>query len=37
MELSPVHILLVEDNPADVRLAEIAFEEARVTNPISVV
>ena len=37
MALTPVHILLVEDNPADVRLAEIAFEEAKVTNTISVV
>ncbi len=35
--LAPVHILLVEDNPADVRLAEIALEEAKLHNPLSVV
>ncbi|MCC7497635.1 MAG: response regulator [Bryobacterales bacterium] len=35
--LIPAHILLVEDNPADVRLAEIALEEARLQNPLSVV
>jgi two-component system, chemotaxis family, response regulator Rcp1 len=31
-----VDILLVEDNPADVRLTELAFEEGRVTNHLYV-
>jgi chemotaxis family two-component system response regulator Rcp1 len=33
----PVQILLVEDNPGDVRLTEKAFEEANLTNDIDVV
>jgi two-component system, chemotaxis family, response regulator Rcp1 len=33
----PVEILLVEDNPADVRLTREAFKEARLTNHLSVV
>lgn len=35
--LAPAHMLLVEDNPADVRLVEIALEEAELQNPLSVV
>ncbi|MCX6625677.1 MAG: response regulator [Acidobacteria bacterium] len=35
--MTPAQMLLVEDNPADVRLAEIALEEAKVHNPMSVV
>ncbi len=33
----PVEILLVEDNPADVRLTLEVFKDSRVTNHISVV
>jgi len=33
----PIDILLVEDNPGDVRLTEEAFEEARVSNEIHAV
>jgi chemotaxis family two-component system response regulator Rcp1 len=33
----PIQILLVEDNPGDVRLTEKAFEEANLTNDIDVV
>lgn len=33
----PVEILLVEDNPADVRLILEAFRESRMTNRLSVV
>ncbi len=39
MELheKPVEILLVEDNPGDVRLTKEAFKEAKVRNNINVV
>jgi chemotaxis family two-component system response regulator Rcp1 len=33
----PVEILLVEDNPADVRLTIEVFKDSRITNHISVV
>lgn len=33
----PVNILLVEDNPGDVRLTEEAFEEGRIANMLHVV
>jgi|SRR5581483_3111913 len=33
----PIEVLLVEDNPADVRLTQEAFKEGRVTNHLSVV
>ncbi|MCK4568220.1 MAG: response regulator, partial [Candidatus Thorarchaeota archaeon] len=33
-ENSPVTILLIEDNPGDVRLIREAFKEAKVTNEI---
>jgi CheY-like chemotaxis protein len=33
----PVEILLVEDNPGDVRLTEEAFKELRITNELHVV
>jgi CheY-like chemotaxis protein len=33
----PIEILLIEDNPADVRLTKEAFKEARVRNNIHVV
>jgi CheY-like chemotaxis protein len=36
-EYRPVEILLVEDNPADVRLTQEAMKEAKVLNRISVV
>lgn len=32
----PIDILLVEDNPADVRLAQEAFKDARVANRLHV-
>lgn len=34
--MEPVHILLVEDNEGDILLIEEAFEEARLTNTITV-
>ncbi len=34
---TPVEILLVEDNPADVRLTLEVFEDCRITNHVSVV
>jgi CheY-like chemotaxis protein len=33
----PIEVLLVEDNPADVRLTQEAFKEGRVANHLSVV
>jgi len=33
----PVEILLVEDNPGDVKLTEKAFEKARLSNDLHVV
>lgn len=33
----PVHILLVEDNPGDVRLTREAFREGRINNDLHVV
>lgn len=33
----PIEILLIEDNPADVRLTEEAFKEGKVLNNLSVV
>ena len=33
----PVEVLLVEDNPGDVRLTQEAFKEAKVLNHLSVV
>lgn len=33
----PVHVLLVEDNPGDVRLTEEAFEQGRIDNELHVV
>ena len=36
-ETNPIHILLVEDNPGDARLAVEALTEGNVTNNISVV
>jgi CheY-like chemotaxis protein len=32
-----VEILLVEDDPCDVKLTKLAFEKARITNPLHVV
>jgi CheY-like chemotaxis protein len=37
MNHQPIEILLIEDNPADVRLTKEAFKEARVRNNIHVV
>lgn len=33
----PIHILLVEDNPADVRLAQESLKEAKLLNQMTVV
>lgn len=33
----PIEVLLVEDNPADVRLTQEAFKEAKIRNRLSVV
>ena len=37
MNGEPIKILLVEDNPGDVRLTQEAFKEGKVSNEISVV
>ena len=37
ISIEAINILLVEDNPADVRLTEEAFKEAKVTNKLHVV
>jgi CheY-like chemotaxis protein len=33
----PIEILLIEDNPADVRLTQEAFREARINNNLHIV
>jgi two-component system, chemotaxis family, response regulator Rcp1 len=35
MEVIPVHILLVEDNPGDVRLTKEALREGKIINTLS--
>ena len=35
--LKPIEILLVEDNPGDVRLAQEAFSDAKIPNRLNVV
>lgn len=37
MNSKPIQILLVEDNPADVKLTKIAFEKLKVVNKLDVV
>ena len=37
VNFKPINILLVEDNPADVRLTVEAFKEGKVTNKLHVV
>lgn len=37
MNIRPVKILLIEDNPGDVELVRIGFEEARVANELEVI
>ena len=37
MNHQPIEILLIEDNPADIRLTKEAFREARIQNNIHVV
>ena len=36
MEVRPVEILLVEDNPGDVRLTELALKENKIANNLHV-
>ena len=36
-ECQPLEILLVEDNPGDVRLTQEVFKEAKILNRLSVV
>lgn len=36
-ETKPVTILLIEDNPADVRLTQVALKEAKIENRMDVV
>ena len=35
--MKPINILLVEDNPADIRLTKEAFKDGKIKNSISVV
>ena len=35
--MSPIDILLVEDNPADIRLTQEVFKEGRIQNTLNVV
>jgi chemotaxis family two-component system response regulator Rcp1 len=37
MQYRPIEILLVEDNPGDVRLTEEIFKEAKISNTLHVV
>jgi chemotaxis family two-component system response regulator Rcp1 len=36
-QVKPINILLVEDNPADVRLTQEVFKEGRIRNTLNVV
>jgi chemotaxis family two-component system response regulator Rcp1 len=36
-QMSPIDILLVEDNPADIRLTQEVFKEGRIQNTLNVV
>lgn len=35
--VNPVHILLIEDNPGDIRLAQEALKEGKVRNTLTVI
>lgn len=35
--VNPVHILLIEDNPGDIRLAQEALKEGKVRNSLTVI
>lgn len=35
--MKPVNVLLVEDNPGDIELAKIAFEDAKMINELRVI
>lgn len=37
MNIVPIEILLIEDNPGDIELVRAGFEEARVANHIQVI
>lgn len=37
MSAVPIEILLVEDNPGDIELTRVGFEDARVANHLSVI
>ncbi len=34
--MNPIHILLVEDNPADIRLTQEVFKDGKIKNTLSV-
>jgi CheY-like chemotaxis protein len=37
LEIKPVEILLVEDNPVDIRMTKEAFKDARLINNLNIV
>ena len=37
MSISPIEILLIEDNPGDIELTRVGFDEARIANNLSVI
>ncbi len=37
MSITPIKILLVEDNPGDIELVRISFEDARIINSMSII
>lgn len=37
MSVTPIKILLVEDNPGDIELTRVGFEEARISNSLTVI
>lgn len=37
MSALPIEILLIEDNPGDIELTRVGFEDARVANNLSVI
>lgn len=37
MQMEPINILLIEDNPGDIELVRTGFEDARVSNHLHVI